>query len=545
MRRLVTFLCFAIAAISLYCQELTGSEMGYDYPRTLSSLTVNPSPEATAMYRYQDCPVSYATGTAEISVPLLECRSGDLGIALSISYHTGGIKVSDEAGNIALGWTLHGLGRISRQVCVMPDESRPFDIYGSTSASLKNQLMYETDANYDRYSYDFPGYSGSSIITEDSLVHISENGVKIERMCSTNNKFATDSFAIVTPEGIRYTFGQREICKREHWIANGSGSYTDISYEVPVVWNLTSIRSLVTSEEITIAYSTDNYDRHDDTPITLKFGRKWSYYSSMDCYLSSVASYSDGATRFFDRAIPASIKSKAFSIDFAAGGIGTMIFIKGISLCNPDRSEIRKVEFDCDETNISKRLLKGVKITSDGKTIDRRTFTYHEGSYGRDFFGYANGSTDYLQSVLDLSTFDLNHARKHNPATVTAWSLKSMTDVTGAITTFKYIQALDAAGRCQKLQPDVGLQRYSRERDRDCRSADRPSAHSQVHIFQTGDVRAPAISDDRRFHLAFGIKDIRREISRCQRLLDLYTHGRADLIMPKARLSGREHGDLL
>ncbi len=52
MRRLVTFLCFAIAAISLYCQELTGSEMGYDYPRTLSSLTVNPSPEATAMYRY-------------------------------------------------------------------------------------------------------------------------------------------------------------------------------------------------------------------------------------------------------------------------------------------------------------------------------------------------------------------------------------------------------------------------------------------------------------------------------------------------------------
>ncbi len=86
MRRLVTFLCFAIAAISLYCQELTGSEMGYDYPRTLSSLTVNPSPEATAMYRYQDCPVSYATGTAEISVPLLECRSGDLGIALSIPY---------------------------------------------------------------------------------------------------------------------------------------------------------------------------------------------------------------------------------------------------------------------------------------------------------------------------------------------------------------------------------------------------------------------------------------------------------------------------
>lgn len=136
-----------LSYVDLHGQELSATDMGYDYPRNLSNLVVNPTPEATAMYRYQDCPVSYATGAAEISIPLLECRSGDLGIALSLSYHTGGIKVSDETGSIALGWSLRGLGHVSRQVCVLPDEDRPFDIKGSTNESVKNQLLYNTDAN--------------------------------------------------------------------------------------------------------------------------------------------------------------------------------------------------------------------------------------------------------------------------------------------------------------------------------------------------------------------------------------------------------------
>ena len=168
--------------------------------------------------------------------------------------------------------------------------------------------------------------------------------------------------------------------------------------------------------------------------------------------MSSVSTYSGGVSRFFGHAVPKSINGKTFTAKFSYGGAGTMLYINKISLHGTDNAEIRKIDLEYDG-GITKRQLKGLKITSDGKTIDRRTFTYHNGSgSGRDFFGYANGSTDYLMSVLDISTLQLNAARRHNETLVKSWSLKSMTDVTGVVTTFTYIS--------KHWTPPAGSQNY-------------------------------------------------------------------------------------
>ncbi|MDE5608460.1 MAG: hypothetical protein K2I64_05970, partial [Muribaculaceae bacterium] len=64
----------------------TGDGGVWDIPRTGGESITEPSPEATAMRRYQDYPVSYATGTADISIPLLELPGGATSVQLGLSY---------------------------------------------------------------------------------------------------------------------------------------------------------------------------------------------------------------------------------------------------------------------------------------------------------------------------------------------------------------------------------------------------------------------------------------------------------------------------
>ena len=66
-----------LAAVPLLA---TGQEGLWDVPRVGGETITEPSPEATAMRRYQDFPVSYATGTADISIPLLDLPGGQVGV---------------------------------------------------------------------------------------------------------------------------------------------------------------------------------------------------------------------------------------------------------------------------------------------------------------------------------------------------------------------------------------------------------------------------------------------------------------------------------
>lgn len=149
----------------------------YDPPVTLHNHVVEPTAEASAIRRYQDCPVSYATGTATVEIPLLSWKSGDAAVALGLSYHTGGIKAEEDAGNTGLGWSLTGLGRISRRVVGLPDERQEsyftwpvlHDTIPDTALTAdqaEDVLKQAADACRDIYSYDIPGYSGSFVIDD-------------------------------------------------------------------------------------------------------------------------------------------------------------------------------------------------------------------------------------------------------------------------------------------------------------------------------------------------------------------------------------------
>lgn len=89
----------------------------------LPSLDYRPqSPVTAAFTRYGDIPVDLSTGVPSISVPIYTLNAPGINVPISISYHASGIKVSDVASAVGLGWTLNAGGVISRSVFGQPDE---------------------------------------------------------------------------------------------------------------------------------------------------------------------------------------------------------------------------------------------------------------------------------------------------------------------------------------------------------------------------------------------------------------------------------------
>ena len=84
---------------------------------------VGPSPQAAAMTRYADTPVSYGLGLAQVSIPLYEVKSRSLTLPVSLSYDSSGVRVDAVSGPVGLNWALVSGGAITRTVIGYPDEA--------------------------------------------------------------------------------------------------------------------------------------------------------------------------------------------------------------------------------------------------------------------------------------------------------------------------------------------------------------------------------------------------------------------------------------
>ncbi len=85
---------------------------------------IGPSPTAASLGKYVDNPISYFTGTPDISIPLAEVKEKDFNLPIYLNYHPGGIKVDETPSNIGLGWSLNAGGVITRAVKDLPDDKK-------------------------------------------------------------------------------------------------------------------------------------------------------------------------------------------------------------------------------------------------------------------------------------------------------------------------------------------------------------------------------------------------------------------------------------
>lgn len=227
MNRLTLFVSFIALSISL---------------ASLAQAPQNPreklSPQAQSFKRYGDIPVSLYTGTPDISIPLDTFQCGNYSLPITLSYHSGGIKVAEQPGTTGLGWTLAAGGAISRQQKCYPDEwkadidkqregymychSKLKALDKGSLASFMNPIMdYDYDTEPDKFTFNFNGYSGFFMLDENGKWQVCSNrpvrvksvetGVPPTKMANgVTTRYSQEIIRSITLEaddGMLYIFG--------------------------------------------------------------------------------------------------------------------------------------------------------------------------------------------------------------------------------------------------------------------------------------------------------------------------------------------------
>jgi len=78
-------------------------------------------PTAFEFLKYGEVPVGKYTGVPNISVPIYTIEAKGLNIPISLSYHSNGFRVNEEAGSTGLGWTLFAGGSVVQTVVGFDD----------------------------------------------------------------------------------------------------------------------------------------------------------------------------------------------------------------------------------------------------------------------------------------------------------------------------------------------------------------------------------------------------------------------------------------
>ncbi|MCI5056112.1 MAG: hypothetical protein MRY83_08390, partial [Flavobacteriales bacterium] len=255
-----------------------------------------PSPNAGNLGVYGEIPVGHFTGVPNIDVPLHTINSGDISLPISMSYHVGSVKPNVHPSWVGLGWTLMAGGSITRKQNGTIDELKT-----SANSNLPNyevgyyyrqnhvfqyspQLDYfipeyllagfngfKYDPSPDEFHFNFLGYSGSFMLNEQFEWEVfSDDPIKIEFNPVTDmvkpdslpnqllnykgagtgqsylNHYNYDNcnqyffrFTLITPDGIRYTFGGKNAIEYNVSYYNGP-----TAFPVPVTWHLTKIEDV-------------------------------------------------------------------------------------------------------------------------------------------------------------------------------------------------------------------------------------------------------------------------------------------------------------
>jgi YD repeat-containing protein len=224
-----------------------------------------PSPNAAALGKFGEYPVSLSSGVPSISVPLFNYKGVNSGLSLAVSldYHAGGVRVEETASNVGMGWALNAGGVISRTVRSLPDDAPvygylanyplppPYFTAGSTNIALNNCLNNAVDYEQDEFNFNFNGHSGRFMLNATGTPSlITQEAIKIQALRSPGvSGLPFTGFIITDENGIKYVFQDAETS------ISKMGSYVSIVHYTSS-WYITSIINPSTRDTIKFSYNT-------------------------------------------------------------------------------------------------------------------------------------------------------------------------------------------------------------------------------------------------------------------------------------------------
>lgn len=441
-----------------------------DAARTVSERVVEPSPDVATARRYADFPVSYATGSASVSLPLMTLSTPTLSVSLGLDYRCEAKRVDEPAGWVGLGWTLTGLGSVSRQICGMPDDWHlsPLDLRAySKDVDYYNALLdQKKDAQPDRYTVTTPdGASVSFMILKYGVELLGYTELRIDRVEDPDNEFGTEKFIVTSPDGTVYEYAEKERIEYLYDVEPKSGSTHNTYYTATSAWHLTKIVAPERSDSIMIDYAAGTTWTKSKGANLFSRSHYWkgaggtgtggdlgpggiSYDGPVGLLARSMGIPSTAHTTYLDQPLPAAIRSATGRIDFefAKSDIasmhinGTADKLKSVRLTTPGGTVVRRAEFEAADSRYSRRTLDKLSIYGETGLVEGYRYTYFgdDDGYG-DVFGYPNGSHSGMNpsSILD-DHLGIRATRSVVPSATGAALLRRVTDHAGIATDFEY-----------------------------------------------------------------------------------------------------------
>lgn len=470
-----------------------------------------PSPEAAKATRLADFPVSHSTGTADIGIDLYSIVCGSLRHDLSLKYDTSGVKVEDVSGPVGLGWRLNAGGVITRSICGRPDEAADQEYIGpnATAADSNGQLSpaqaYRMlalvngqfyDTQYDIYSYNFCGYSGSFFI---------DNQGKVMKLTPSELEIIREGilFRIKDAVGAEYVFSETEQTYKLVGSSSPQAPVTQMITQYPwtniTSWHLTSISSMNGKDSIRFEYqslqnvNTTRYSYHRSYQLMYRYLGNNSYAWRTDNNMNNVPTFEMGQTPIISYSSWAyqtdnTYFPKAISRIFFSGGVLEFdyesIFLHGgrsyndrlssITVRNAHEEVVKTIELELalqdtsSGTAFTRSLLRKVIIKgSDGVQTESYTMAYYdEGTnvlkQACDLFGYYNGAISNTTKIpfnLFPTQDPVNESaanRNYNFEKARTLALESITTAAGARTRIVY-EANSVAGQSGSIFSTIGI----------------------------------------------------------------------------------------
>lgn len=442
--------------------------------------TMPPTPEAATFMSHGNYSVSRASGTADVTIPIYEIKTAELTFPINLTYQGGGIKVTDKAGWVGLGWTLSASGVVNHTVLGLPDKGvyselpTASEIRERNDATPLNCTVANTngglngiDKMRDKYIYSFGSTGGSFyIISYESYLQVPYSENRIRRLLNQTGKL-TAGFVITDDNGVSYWFEQPE----NSTMLSTTYNHTRLnmqalseSYTYDSAWYLTKIVSANKTDSIRFVYSTVA-DSYIDRTLSHNYAVKTkSGAPSQDKEFSSVI-----CTRKVNRS-PV-LKEIVFSqgrLEFSSSTgrkDGRRYGLSEIKLKNNNGETLRTVTFSYG--NFAGNRLKLDKVVfkgAEGTVYDSYDFSYYnvdtpicdsasmsefgylnigetDSFFSQDQMGYYNGAPN--RSLLGCLPDDEYHDkylanRRHSAKYAKTHSLKSVSCLTGTNTEFVY-----------------------------------------------------------------------------------------------------------
>ena len=190
------------------------------------------SPSAASLMTYTDYPVSYITGTPEISIPLYTVRSGSLEVPITLSFHMGDyLRSNQSAAPLGAGWSLSSDYVVTRKIKGLDDLRH--NGYPETGGSLtayqddwnvtRHMASGTVDGEPDRFYFRTLDGTGNFYILPGNRVEQVPSGPEKIEYTSGYTPINEDRFVITDGKGRKYRYGGDSVMgdkvdsEDEHW----------------------------------------------------------------------------------------------------------------------------------------------------------------------------------------------------------------------------------------------------------------------------------------------------------------------------------------